>query len=119
MKNNSYPEISVIIPVFNCDKYISYAVESVLNQTYGIAFGHCFAVVALSLTGYYSFTFSEHIINSGDLTVRFAEIFQSVSSLFLFLKTKTLLTTNVAIIIIILRIMRPGSFGKPSLSTTM
>lgn len=34
MKNNSYPEISVIIPVFNCDKYISYAVESVLNQTF-------------------------------------------------------------------------------------
>ena len=32
MKN--YPSISVVMPVFNCDRYVREAVESVLNQTY-------------------------------------------------------------------------------------
>ena len=28
------PQISVIIPAYNCDRYIGQAVESILNQTY-------------------------------------------------------------------------------------
>lgn len=32
--NSTIPSISVILPVFNCEKYVGTAIESILNQTY-------------------------------------------------------------------------------------
>ncbi|ECR0841486.1 glycosyltransferase family 2 protein, partial [Campylobacter jejuni] len=34
MENLEYPLISVIMPTFNREKYIKFAIESILNQTF-------------------------------------------------------------------------------------
>ena len=34
MRNKKNPVVSVLMPNYNCEKYISEAIESILNQTY-------------------------------------------------------------------------------------